>query len=257
MTLVASLVALSIVAITKAQSVPSISYIDQAAADADAERRRQLFVEIKENFEKGKTDDAALKEAICSLFPMTEFMTTGNPFAYVLDDMTRREISRERQIQGLENIIREMLSAVDKGEEVDNPNEVFIFLATLKNIPNYDILPILEECMKSKNGIIRNDAQKIYNSIMEKPPAQLKTATDITQANETDAASNTVVITPALSAITNTPTPEPLASTEQPSDETPPEQTKKKSSNKPLLWGSVIALLAIIGGVAMWQSKKY
>ncbi len=41
-----------------------------------------------------------------------------------------------------------------------------------------------------------------------------------------------------------------------PIQEPPPEPNGKPSTNKTFLWVSLVALLAIIGGAAMWQRKK-
>jgi K+-sensing histidine kinase KdpD len=57
----------SLVAVTMTTTALALEFRDKAAANAHAEWERQQVLEMNENFEKGKTDDAALKEAIISL----------------------------------------------------------------------------------------------------------------------------------------------------------------------------------------------
>ena len=142
-------------------------YIDQAHIEAEAEARRKLSQEINENFEKGKTDDYALKKAILSLCEIIVLDTNFDPFIYVVEDMTRMEIPRERQKQGLENIIREILVVAEKDEKNEELSRFYIFVKMLGMFPDYNLLPILEEGIKSKNDTIREDAQAFYNAIMD------------------------------------------------------------------------------------------
>jgi len=244
MILATSFITLCVVTVTITKGVASISFGSQAEEDAWEEEHRRLVKEMDAYFEKGKTNDAALKAAICLLFPMTAFAPTDNPFVYIAEDMTRLGISRERQIQGLENIIRGMLSAVERDEEIDDPFDALTFLDTLRTYSDYDILPILKESMQSKNGIIRDHATKCYNAVMEKVQELPKEG----------------ITKEPLPIITPPPQPEPnppviKGKTMQPIHDTPLEQSEKTSSNKPILWFAIIALLVVIGGVIAWKKK--
>jgi len=165
--LTTSLISLSIVTLTMARPVASISYKDEAAAARAKEEYRQKILTLNANFEKGKTDDVALKEAINSLFEILEFSPIINPHIYIVEDMTRMGIHRKRQIQGLENIIRKTLFDFENDIKTDSPYLIYDCLIMLRTFPEYDMLPILKECVKSKNEIIHNDAQRYYNMIME------------------------------------------------------------------------------------------
>ena len=139
----------------------------EAAANHFAAVNRRLQV-AHENFEKGKTDDTALKEGISSIFMMILALPNENPFAYTQELMLKNEIPHERQIKILEEMIHEILSILKKGENLKDPPVVVDYIDMLGTFPDYDLLPLLKECLNSTNGEIRNRAQKRYNALMEK-----------------------------------------------------------------------------------------
>jgi len=249
------LITLNIVAVSMTTTMFAIEFVDQAAADAFAKRQQEESQRINENMEKGKTDDTALKEAICSLFGMITLLTDFDPVTYVVEDMHRLGIPRERQIQGLENITRGMLSAVEKDEKNDDTYWVLEFIAMLGTFSDYDILPLLRECLDSKNEVIRNGAMKRYNIIMENLPNQPQPTNGITQKDETGKASDNVVTNLFLPVITGTPIPAITDEMEQLRQETPQQKTEETSSNKTTLWVTVITFLAILGVVTAWKKN--
>ena len=148
-------------------------------------------------------------------------------------------------------MVREMLSAVEKGEKIDDPYWVQEFSAMLMTFPNYDILPLLKECLNSKNEIIRNGAMKHHAIIMEKLQEQPKQTNDTTQENGVGKAGDSGAANLALPVA-----PPPQTPVEQARQETPPKQPEDLSSGKAILWIAVVAFLAVIGGVAAWKRKR-
>ena len=263
----------SIVAVTLTSTALATTFTSQAAMDAYAERQRKLVLETNENFEKGKTDDAALKEAIISLPKLME--PNRDAFNNMVKNMTLRGITRERQIQAQEEIIREILPTVGKNETSENIMIICLFLQVLNTYQNYDIFPILQECMDSHNEYISTRATRLYNKIKENMQEQPKPTSDETPAEEPPTPEPQATPNPEQEepppTITDSPQPEPVPPTiadeaelptqaiadevAQPIQDTPPEQPEKTSSNKPLLWLSIIAFLAILGGMIVWRKK--
>jgi len=211
-------------------------YIDQAHIEAEAEARRKLSQEINENFEKGKTDDYALKKAILSLCEIIVLDTNFDPFIYVVEDMTRMEIPRERQKQGLENIIREILVVAEKDEKNEELSRFYIFVKMLGMFPDYDLLPILKEGIKSKNEIIREDAQKYYNDTMEK------------KQNQTPNNKGKEIKTKSFQSKIK-------FETTQTTQKTKPKQPEKTSNNKTFFWVIFIIFFIIISGLIVRKKK--
>jgi hypothetical protein len=240
-----------IVAVTMAQGAFTMSFIDRAAEKAYYEKQRQLALVMEENFEKGRTDDAALKEAIYWLFiTKSKFEEFEKVITSMEEEMHKREIPRERQIQGLEYIIRETLSAAEKIENRNDSLLLGIYLAILDVYPDYDIQPILDECFNSKSEIIQERARRRQKIIMER-----------TQAQPTPSDDGEATTTPPTTPDPPQPEPEPTPpvltnEAAQSISETPPEQPEKSFSNKPLLWGAVVALLALLGGMVLARRAR-
>jgi hypothetical protein len=237
----------SLVPITMAQGVVTFSYTDKTSREAYYEHLRKQARIMEEHFEKGRTDDAALKEAILLLEFIIGHYSKADSFVSVVEGMHQREIPLERQIQGLENIIRETLSAAEENEDRHDSLSLGVFLAVLDVYPDYDIQPILDECFNSKSEIIQERARRRQKIIMERTQAQ-PTPSDDGEATSTSP-------TPS-----DPPQPEPeptppVLTNEavHPILESPSEQPEKSSSNKPLFWGAIVALLALLGGVIAWR----
>ena len=239
-------------------TVLAMEFENQAAADRHAERMEQEYLDFIDNLEKGKTDDAALKEAILSIY-LSSFYSreinqqTEEPLVWTVASLRERGITHERLIQGLENIIiQEALSTFEEGEKAEELFMTGLYVAMLGIFPDYDLLPILQKCLNSKNEKVRVSAQKGYDFIMEKaqePPKE-----------ELKEKSTFAPVAPPSSKITTAPQPEPpppviANEAAQPISKIPPQQPEKPSSNKPLLLVAAIALLAIIGGVVAWRTK--
>jgi len=167
-----TVITIGVVAVTVTRPALSLEFVDQAAADADGVRQAQRFNAVRENMEKGKTDDAALKEAIRLVFGMRLLLKDENPIAYTQEYMSDLKIPRERQIKTFEDMIRENLSAQEKDEKIDPPYRVAEFIDMLGTFQGYEVLPLLRECLKSKNEIIRNGATRRYDKIMEMKQAE-------------------------------------------------------------------------------------
>jgi hypothetical protein len=250
------IICFNLVAITMTTTAQAITFTSQEAIYAHAERERQLALEVDGNFEKGKTDDAALKEAIISLPKL--MVPNLDMFGSMAKNMTQRGIPRERQIQAQEEIIREFLPTVGKNETSENVITVCLLLQTLNTYPDYDIFPILQECMDSHNEFISTWATRLYNKIKGNAQDQPTPAND--ERSEDNTGNPSEAKTPTQPAITDTPQPETLPpaiadEAEQPIQDTPPEQPEKTSPNKTILWLAVLALLAILGGVVAWKRK--
>jgi hypothetical protein len=251
LTLTTAFIASGIAIITMAQGVRSISFTSREAMEAYYEEKRHELQVMGENFEKGRTDDAALKEAIVRLF--THVMIFENHERAklnlrVAEEMHKRGISQERQIQGWEYIIREMLSDTKELELVEKELRVSLigtYLAMLGSYPGYDLQPIFEECLNSPYERIRTLAQRGYDFAMKQAQAQ-------PMPSDNEEASSTPPTPP--DSPHSEPTP-PVLTNEvaQSILATPPEQPEKSSSNKPLLWVAIVALLALLGGVIAWR----
>ena len=237
----------SLFAVTTAMKVLCMEFEDDAAAAKYLEGLIQEAKIIEDNFEKGKTDDDALKKAIrLHLFVILDALDK-NPALDEIDHMHRLGFPRERQIKILEEMVRENLFSIKKKVEADDLFLNEFLLDMLKTFKEYDIMPILNECLNSQNEEIRLDAQKRYNIITGKSQNQPK-------PNDNED------IPPTPSIISNFPNlepPQPTITTETalPIPETPPEQPEKTSIKLYPLWFVFITLLAVISGFLLKKKK--
>jgi len=112
--------------------------------------------------EKAKTDDEALKEFIrlfCS--PGLGSSSTGM-FIEIGKEISKTknigesEISYERYIRVMENMVREGLAVYNKNaEDFMADMDIYYCMLILSAVSEYDVLPLLKECLKSKYEIQR------------------------------------------------------------------------------------------------------
>ena len=233
---------LSIFTAVMATQIFSLEFIDEADANAYFAQLRQDWQETREELKKGATDDTALRKGILSVYDMgmMPYAKIEDAISYMKEMVIEDEIPPERVTKMIEVLIREKLTAIEKDEADSIDWSATLLLSFFKVFPDYEIEPLLNECLKSKNVIFRNDIMKRYNIIMETTPEPPKKE--------------------PVPTITTPPQPEPpppviVDEVKQTVHETPPEQPEKTSSNKTLFGVAIITLLAILGGVAVWRKK--
>jgi predicted transcriptional regulator len=155
------LTSLGIVVATVTTIVLSVEYVDEVAAQAAFDKEMLAQQRTRELMEKGKMDDTSLKEALVLAFGVSTEQEWNVVFAKEL--MRTIEIPRERQIRVLEDMIREGLSAIEKDKAASvRWDTSYDILPLLEGISNYDAIPIIKECLKSKSEDIRCNAVKTY-----------------------------------------------------------------------------------------------
>ena len=149
----------SIIAATLTAPVLS-EFASEEAAVRIAARQEQRRQQIQEMMRKGITDDAALREAIRQMPYLGTYPEelTGNLRKLV----ETTEIPHERVIKTVESMIREMLSAVERNERDSISWSTADLIPMFKVFPDYDVLPIIQECLVSKNETVRCNAIQNY-----------------------------------------------------------------------------------------------
>ena len=132
---------------------------------AEIERIRQ---EIRGKMQKGATDDAMLKEALIQSFNLMSEMPPYDTTTYARSLMREYEIPREQQIRVLESMIRETLSTceTDRGGNVRYSISHDI-LPLLGAIADYDISPVVQKCLLSKDELVRLGVLIAYAKIAD------------------------------------------------------------------------------------------
>ena len=262
----------SIIAAATTTPVLALRFKDQEQAEAYFARERRAFQNIHENMERSKTDDKAFKLAVDIVFGLHFTDAVENPIQYTQNLIKKFEIPQERQIKILQDMVHERLSVIEKGETMTTAFRIADLLTMLEDIPNYDVLPLLQECVLSKDERVRNDAQRRYNLFMEKaqnqptpndnretaskPEPNIQMIAEPPQPTITDGPTQPIQKTPSELLANSEPDLTAITSeTTQPMHEMPPGQPEKTSSNKTLFGLGVIALLAILGGVMVWRKK--
>ena len=156
---------LGIVVVTLAMPIRATFYLDDESEARAFAEEVQLWQAIREAMLKAKTDDVALKKGIRLVFFTTLYpdrnITTVQELAH------EAGVSNEQLVKALDEMIRETLSAFEKDGEVARPTFVYHYL-TMLDIFGFDTLPLIKECLKSKDSRIHSDATSHYNAIMER-----------------------------------------------------------------------------------------
>ena len=125
----------------------------------------QGLAQWKEITQKALTDDEALKTFIRGCFDLEFYTGSDLPSIYdCAKSLSQSEIARERLIGMLETMIREALIAFEKSDKSypTAGHDVLNFLSTLENFSDYDALPLVKECLRSKSEIVRGYGAKTY-----------------------------------------------------------------------------------------------
>jgi len=114
------------------------------------------------------TDDVALKEAIQSIVKMP--LTIPTPVSYTKELSRNVGIPDERVTTAIEEMIYEKLSDLKKNEEDSNNIswDIISLLPLLDAFPEYEIMPLLKECLQVTDEKVRDEATKRHNIIMGK-----------------------------------------------------------------------------------------
>ena len=119
---------------------------------------------IRQTRQKALTDDEALKELIRMNYDVnfgsysTGMLISGMRERASKNDVDEGGISLQREIKVMERMVRDGLSVLEKnGQEHQAYDDVVSCTLMLGALPDYDILPLLKECIKSKiEGVRRN-----------------------------------------------------------------------------------------------------
>jgi len=259
----------------KMTPVFALEFENAAAADAwykkEAEEWAPTFDRIFKAVENN--DDLALKKGI---FELTFLIGYSGRHSDVLRGLVDTDqIPRERVFKVLTEAIQEGLSDLsdeDDAKRIRAHNKVYFGIGFLAAVPGEDTLALLKECLQVEDNGIRNEATWYYNIVakkvqdLSKENVKIEPVPVATQDQPKPDDNGETVSQPepniqiiaepiSLPPIPEPPPPAITNETAQLTQEIPPEQPKKSPSNKSLLWGVVIALLAAIGGVAVWRKK--
>jgi|GEM_PF-2971215 len=150
------------VAVTTAMNVQATEIdMDNPASVAHWAQMNDL---IRETRQKALTDDVALKKLIRMNYDVNfGSYSSGSLISDMRERASRKDagedgISLEREIKVMESMVREGLTALEKNEkEYQSYDDVVSCTLMLGALPDYDILPLLKECLKSKSeGLRRN-----------------------------------------------------------------------------------------------------
>jgi len=153
------LVTLNVVALTT--TVLALDYVNEKAMEEDIAIKRQAEQKVQELMEKGKTDDAAIQEAI-RVIPLIDFDI--NPVDYLTGLIQETEIPSERVVKVVADMIRKKLVAIEKDKPDSVAWDYYLVFSLFRAFPDYDILPIVKESLKSKDEHIRFYALGTYAS---------------------------------------------------------------------------------------------
>jgi len=151
------------------------SYVDEESlAEITAADKRQLQ-EIWDAMANGKTNEVILRDAILRLTSFCEFLGSidgGNTLGAnmtILHGMKEAcqeaRIPEEQVIKTLEKMVREKLSVTGKGEVNNEVWNLEALLPSFGAFPDYDALPIFNECLRSASEHARYSAASAYAHI--------------------------------------------------------------------------------------------
>ena len=151
-----------IIAVTMTVTVLALDGTPEAIA-REFEWREQKMQEAQELMKNGKTDDMALKEVI-RLIPFTslELDKQVGCFARLVRESG---VATNRVTTVMEGMIREVLSAVEKNERDRVSWNIGDVLPLFEAFPNYDVSPIIMECLNSRSEDYRLYALRTYAEI--------------------------------------------------------------------------------------------
>jgi len=150
----------TVIAVTTTITVLALDGPPEAIA-LEFKQRAQRVQKVRELMEKGKTDDVAVKEAI-HLIPLIDFDV--NPADYLTKLLQETEISPARVAKIVAGMVREKITAIEKDNPDSVPLDFYLVFSLFRVFPDYDILPIVKESLRSKDEHIRFYALGTYAS---------------------------------------------------------------------------------------------